>query len=85
MAPEGAITANQDPEERTSTMVVIKLSEKVEGYGDNIYLTLCGVLYKEDDNSLFPLSGTYPYTKMNFSNCSKENNDWIIPGYKYNE
>ena len=34
------------------TMVVIKWSENVEGYGDNIYSPLCGGLYKEEDNSL---------------------------------
>ena len=39
-------------------MVVVKWSDKVEGYGDNIYAILCGGLYKEDDNSLVPWSGT---------------------------
>ena len=35
-APEGSIISNQAPEGGTSTMVVIKWSEKVEGSGDNI-------------------------------------------------
>ena len=36
-APEGEIITNQAPEGGTSNMVVIKLSEKMEGSGDNIY------------------------------------------------
>ena len=34
-APEGAIISNQAPEGETSTMVVGKWSDKVEGSGDN--------------------------------------------------
>ena len=30
--PEGARISNQDPEGETSTMVVVKWSDKVEGY-----------------------------------------------------
>ena len=65
LAPEGAIISNQTPEGETSTMVVVKLSEKVEGSGDNIYSPLCGGLYKEEDDSLVPWSGTDPYSNMN--------------------
>ena len=43
-APEGARISNQAPEGETSTMVVVKWSDRVEGSGDNIYLPLCGVL-----------------------------------------
>ena len=43
-APEGAIISNIAPEGETSTMVIIKWSEKVEGYGDNIDSPLCGGL-----------------------------------------
>ena len=50
--PEGAIIRNQATEGGTYTMVVVKFSDKVEGYGDNIYSPLCGGLYKEEDNSL---------------------------------
>ena len=64
-------------------MVVVKWSEKVEGYGDNIDPPLCCVLFKEEDDSLFPWSGTYPYAKVYCLNCSKEENDWIVPGYQY--
>ena len=39
-------------------MVVIKCSEKVEGSVYNIDSPLCGELYKEDDDSLVPWSGT---------------------------
>ena len=44
-ALEGAIIINQAPEGGTSTMVVIKWSEKVEGSGDNIDSPLCSGLY----------------------------------------
>ena len=46
-------------------MVVIKCSDKIEGYGDNIDSPLCGRLYMEGGNSLVPWSGTDPDTKMN--------------------
>ena len=35
-APEGARMRNQAPEGETSTMAVVKWSDKVEGYGENI-------------------------------------------------
>ena len=35
LAPEGEIIINQNPEGETSTMVVFKWSDKVEGSGDN--------------------------------------------------
>ena len=56
----------------TSTMVVIKWSENVEGLGNNIDSLLCGGLYKEEDDSLVPWSGTYPDAKMNCFTWSKE-------------
>ena len=34
LAPEGSRMSNQAPEGETSTMVVVKWSEKVEGSGD---------------------------------------------------
>ena len=46
-------------------MVVVKWSDKVEGSGDDIYSPLCGGLYKEEEDSLLPLSGTDPDAKMN--------------------
>ena len=66
-------------------MVVIKRSEKVEESGDNIYSPLCGGSYKEEDNYLVTWSVTDPDSKMNFFTCSKEENDWIVPGDQYNE
>ena len=57
----------------------------MEGSGDNIDSPLCGGLYKEEDNSLVPWSGTYPYAKMNCFNWSKEENNWIVPGDQYKE
>ena len=46
-------------------MVVVKWSDKVEGSVDNIDNHLCSGLYKEDDDSLVPWSGTDPDAKMN--------------------
>ena len=74
-APARAIMRNQAPEEETSTMVVVKWSDKVEGSGDNIYSLLCGGLYKEKEYSLVPWSGTDADAKMNGFTWSKENND----------
>ena len=54
LALEGAIITNLVPEGGSSTMVVIKWSEKVVGSGYNIYSPLCGVLYKEEEYYLFP-------------------------------
>ena len=65
-------------------MLVVKLPENLEGSGDNIDAPLCGGLYKEEDDSLVPWSGTYTDTKMNCFNCSKEDNYWIFPGDQYN-
>ena len=48
-APEGARISNQAPEGETSTMVVVKWSDKVEGCGDDIDSPLCGGLYKEEE------------------------------------
>ena len=45
-------------------MVFFKWSDKVERFGDNIYSPLCSVLYKEEDGSLVPWSGTDPDAKM---------------------
>ena len=53
-APEGSIIRNQYPEGGTSTTLVIKWSEKMEGFGDNIDSPLCGGLYKEEDDYLVP-------------------------------
>ena len=66
-------------------MVVVKQSDKVEGYGDNIYSLLRNGLHKEEDNYLVYKSGTDPYSKMNGFTWSKENNDWIVPEYQYDE
>ena len=48
-----------------STMIVVKCSYKVEEFGDNIDSPLCGGLYKEEEDSLVPWSGTDPDAKMN--------------------
>ena len=60
-APEGSIISNQSPEGETSTMLVVKWSDKVEGSGDDIDSPLCGGLYKEEEDSLVPWSRTDPY------------------------
>ena len=41
LAPEGARISNQAPEGETSTMVVVKWSDKVEGSEDDIDSPLC--------------------------------------------
>ena len=76
--------SNQDPEGETYKMVVVKWSDKVEGSGDNIDSPLCGVLYREEKDSLVPWSGTDPDAKIHCFTWYKENNDWIVPGYQYN-
>ena len=63
--PEGAMISNKAPEEEASKMVVIKWSDTVEGFGDNIDSPLCGGLYKEDKDYLVPWPGTDPDAKMN--------------------
>ena len=42
--------------------MVVKWSDKVEGSGDDIHLPLCSGLYKEEEDSLVPWSGTDPST-----------------------
>ena len=46
---------------------------------------MCGGFYKEEDDYLVLWSGTDPDAKMNCFTWSKENNNWIVPGYQYNE
>ena len=84
-APEGARISNQAQEVETSTMVVVKWSDKVEGSGDDIYSPLCGGLYKEEEDSLVLWSGIDPDSKMNCFTWSKDNNDWILPDDQYDE
>ena len=57
----------------------------MEGYVDNIDLSLCGGLYKEEDESLVLWSGTNPDAKMNCFTWSKKDNYWIVPGDQYNK
>ena len=83
-APEGVIISNQAPEEETSTMVVVKWSDKVEGSGDDIDSPLCGGLYKEE-TYIVPWSGKDPDAKMNGFSWSKVNNDWIVPEDQYDD
>ena len=65
--------------------MVVNWSGKLEGSGDNIDDTLCSRLYKENDGSLVPWSGTDPDSNMNCFTWSKEDNDWIVPGDHYKE
>ena len=66
-------------------MVVVKYSDKVEGYRENIDAPLCDRLYKEEDDYLIPLSVKDPDDKMNCFTWCKEDNDWIFPGDNYNK
>ena len=77
-APEDAIISNQDPEGETSTIVDVKWSEKVEGSGYSIYSRMCGGLYKEEEDSLVPWSGTDPDAKVNFIILVFWNNPIIV-------
>ena len=77
--------SNQATEGGTSTMVVVKCSDKVEGSGDNIYSPLCGGLYKEEEDSLVPWLGTDPDANMNCFTWSKDNNDWIVSEDQYDD
>ena len=43
--PVGERISNQAPEGETSTLLVIKWLEKVEGFGDNIYIHSCAAYY----------------------------------------
>ena len=45
-APDGEMRISRYPDRAVSTMVVVKLSEKVEGLGDKIDASVCGVFYK---------------------------------------
>ena len=53
-APEGAIIINQAPEGETSTMVVIKWSDTIQGRRVKVDGPQCGGLYKEDKESIIP-------------------------------
>ena len=46
-------------------MAVVKWSDKVEGYEDNLDAPLCRGLYKEEDDSLVTWSGTNTVSNMN--------------------
>ena len=85
LAPEGSRISNQAPEGETSTMLVVKWLDKVEGSGDDIDSPLCGGFYKEEEDSLVPWSGIDPDVKMNCFTCSKENNYWTVPEDQYDE
>ena len=57
----------------------------MKGSGDNIDAPLCGGLYKEEEDSLVPWSGTDLDSKMNYFTWSKDDKYWVVPGYQYNE
>ena len=66
-------------------MVVIKWSDAIKGPRVKVDGPLCGGLYKEDHGSIIPWSVTDPDAKINSFAWSKNENDWIILGYHYNE
>ena len=47
-------------------MVVIKWSDAIKGPRVKVDVTLCGVLYKEDNGYIILWSGTEPDSKMNY-------------------
>ena len=66
-------------------MVVIKWSDAIKGPRVKVDGPECGGLYKEDHGYIIPWSGTDPDAKTNYFTYSKDNNDWIVLGYHYNE
>ena len=85
LSPEGSIISNQDPEGGTYNMVVVKQTDAIKGPRVKVDGPLCGGLYKEDNGSIVPWSGTDLYFKLNCFTCSKEENDWIVLGDQYTE
>ena len=69
---------NQATEVEISAMLVVKWLYKVGVSRDTIDAPLCGILYKEEEYSLVPWSGTYPDAKMNCFNWFKEYSYWIF-------
>ena len=65
-------------------MVVVKLSEKLEGLGDRIVASLCGEISKEEDGYIAPWLGRYTYSNIKYFTCSNNDNYWIVPGNLYN-
>ena len=66
-------------------MVVMKWSDEIKEPKVNVDGPQCGGLYKEDNESIIPWSGTDPDAKMNSFTWSKEENDWIFLQNQYNE
>ena len=66
-------------------MLVIKWSDAIKEPRVKADAPQCGGLYKEDDGSIIPWSGTDPDDKMNSFTWSTEENDWIFLGGQYNE
>ena len=65
-------------------MVVIKWSDAIKGPRDKVDGPQCSGLYKEDNGSIIPWSGTNPDAKMNYFTCSTKDNDWILLGDQCN-
>ena len=61
-------------------MVVIKWSNKIKGQIVKVDGPQCCGLYKEDNESITPWSGTEPDAKMNSFTWSTEENYWIVLG-----
>ena len=66
-------------------MLVIKWSDAIKGRRVKVDGPQCGGLYKEDNESVIPWSGTDPDAKMNCFTWSTEENDWIFLGNQYNK
>ena len=71
-APEGSRISNQALEGAIFTMVVIKWSYAIKEPRVKVDGRQCGGLYKEDNGSIIPWSGTDPDSKMNSFTWSKE-------------
>ena len=66
-------------------MAVIKWSDAIKGPKVKVDGPLCDGLYKENNGSIIPWSGTDPDAKMNSFTCSTDENFFIVLRYHYNE
>ena len=64
--------------------MALKRPESVEGTRVKLEGPLFGRLYKEEYRYIGNWSGRDPNAKMNCFTCSRKDNDWVVPGYQYN-
>ena len=82
LASQGAPINNPVPQGATfrKTIGVVKWEEEEDFSGDDIYAPLYVGIYKEGGGSIYPWSGIYTYSKINFLTWSKKGNYCIVTG-----